>query len=313
MILGYSNIIRLIKDESLLAKYDEANILNSSCRLKIGKIFVPEDGTVIECMNGTGQDTFLSKARAWLADSFDPRHNCKDGIPQWIQADNYSYTLKPREIILFQTKEIVKLPIDIMAMYSALNTVATKGVLLVNASMIEAKYEGPLSGILVNFSNKNFEIKPNMDIAKISFFKIDGAIKDANVTDDQTDDDKYSKELRDKAKNVFSKTFLSINQFGNEIENRINKTVKKDLTIGGLILVFLLAFATFEPFVYKCVWDYPTFDFNNWKNKVNNQIEWSEDKKVLKDMQDQLDSLKVIYNGKRKRNGTENISGTRGI
>ena len=295
MILGYSNIKRLIKDKNLLAKYDESNILNSSCRLKIGKIFVPEDGTVIECMNGTEQDSFLSKTRSWLADCFDPRYNRKDGIPQWIQADNYSYTLKPREIILFQTKEIVKLPIDIMAMYSALNTVATKGILLVNASMVEAKYEGPLSGILVNF------------------FKIDGAIKNDKVTDDQTDDGKYSKELRDKAKNVFSKTFLSIGQLGDEIENRINKTVKKDLTMGGLILVFLLAFATLEPLVYKCVWDYPTFDFNNWKHNISNQIEWSEDKKMLKDMQDQIDSLKVIYNENQKRNGTENISGARGI
>lgn len=308
MILGYSNIIRLINDKNLLSEYDESNILNSSCRLKVGKIFVPEEGTVIDCLNGAEKDSFLSKARAWLADSIDPRHNCKDGIPQWISVDDYSYTLKPREIILFQTKETIRLPKDIMAMYSALNTVATQGILLINASMIEANYEGPLSGILVNFSNVNFEITPNMDIAKISFFKIDGEIKDSDATDNQTEEDIYAQKLREKAKCIFSKTFLSISQLGDEIEHKVSKTIKKDLAIGGLILVFLLAFATIEPFIYKCLWGYPTFDYNDWDKKNLGQIRWSEDKEMIMIMQNQIDSLKRLY--KENKNDTEIISST---
>lgn len=289
MVLSNSKISELVNKKNLLTNYNSDSLQYSSYRLRIGKLFIPEEGRVLESNKENVPNKSLDKIRILVANIISPKHYNIKGSNLFANTDK-PYILKSREIVLFQTIEEVNMPDDIMATYSALNTIASQGILLINASMIEPKYNGPLSGILMNFSNTDFEIFPKMPIAKISFFRIDGRLDDVeNVV--ERNNDGYSKKLSERARKKYTKTFLSINQFGDEIEKRISKTIKKDVLNAGIILTILLAFATLQPYFYACIWGTSVFDNDAWQKNVVEQKYYKNEKRTEK-INIRLDSIK---------------------
>lgn len=81
--------------------------------------------------------------------------------------------VKPGEYVWIRMQEFVKLPSDICAFWWQTNTLSRKGLLLMNMSIVEPGYEGPLSCLFVNFSRIPVAINPETSMAKLVFARID--------------------------------------------------------------------------------------------------------------------------------------------
>lgn len=206
-------------------------------------------------------------------------HNMKTQEETQFHSSNKRYELKPNELIIFQTTEKIRMPLSLSASYTALDSVAKQGILLINASIVEPGYEGYLSGVLLNFSSKSFYIKPNMEIVKINFSRVSGNVDDKiheNVAD-------YTEDLLEKAKN-YTPTFLDIKGIENDVIGKTARKVRRNFVFGGVVLLFLLAFCTIEPVIYNLVWH------DSWVPLTSTHIEYERSLQSRREMQI-IDSL----------------------
>lgn len=279
MILGKDNVSAKVQNSGLIENFSQDCLEYSSYKLRIGKVVLPQNGRVLaEKLNIKKLNKF-SRFRLWIAGLVTPG-DVKEKIKGEIHHCTSPYVLKPREIVLFETEEIVNMPQNISASYTAMNTIAQKGILLINASIVEPNYHGPLSGILANFSSTDFIINPKMQIAKICFHEVDSDNPPSPEKENEISEDVYLKRLQDNAKNNYGETFLDIKSFLDDIELRYARQVKRNIYISGVIITFLLAVATLEPFIYDMIWGRTSV--SDWK-KMNDY--------------DQIDSLnsKIIF------------------
>jgi hypothetical protein len=181
------------------------------------------------------------------------------------------------------TKETVKLPADLLASYGPLNHLAKQGLLLVNASIIESSYSGPLSCYFVNFSSKRILIGSDDPIAKICFHSINPP---QSPKPDNIDEETYAKGLsRDAC--LYPKSFLNISGLKEEIKETVTKEVSSSIRWGGFFIAFLLLFNTLEPVITKWIWQ-----SGGVVSKTNMDIQV---------MKDQLDSQKQQLDFERTR------------
>lgn len=268
MVLSKYEIQDKIKQNNLIKDFDKNSIKNSSYKIRIDKLIEAGTGEIIDFLSGK------------------------------------PYLLEPSKVIIFQSIEKINLPENITASYSALYSIASKGILLINSSMIEPKYSGALSGVLLNFSSRAIAITRKTEIAKLNFYKINGNTN--NFEEETITDDEYIRELVEKAKNNYHKSFLNISDLENKIGSNILGRVKGLLTTSGIILFFLILFATLEPLFSRWIWEktgIPTTSEQIELEKVLMEIKDTKDEHTkLKEMQNQLDSLKqiiVLQNGKK--------------
>lgn len=261
MILGKSSIKELINKKKLIINHDNNYVKNCSYKIRIGKLISPETGEIIDFQT------------------------------------NQTFCLEPSELILFQSIEKVKLPYNITASYSALYSVASEGILLINSSMIEPGYSGLLSGILLNFSSKKFIITKGSEIAKLNFYKTDTKIK-ASCLQERINDDEYQKSLIKKSINNYHKTFLNISRIEEKIEANISKNIKKSIRSGGITISILIIFATLEPLFSRWIWEKTGIPTKAEQVEIEKKLteikEWKEKNSELKKIQNQIDSLKEI-------------------
>ena len=210
---------------------------------------------------------------------------------------NNRYELKPNELIIFQTAEKVKIPITLSASYSALDSIAKRGLLLINASMVEPGYTGYLSGVLLNFSSKSFFIQPNMEIAKINFFEVVGKIE--NKLDESIAN--YTEMLQEKAQ-FYTQTFLDIDRIENEVIAKTASSVKKNFIFGGLGLVLILAFCTIEPVLYKYVWHDSWVPLNSTQIELERSLFKAKEMLIIDSLKEKVDSLQKYIEEQNVRN-----------
>lgn len=260
MILGKSSLIRRIND-GLINHYDPRCIKNCSYKVRISKLIKPETGEVINLQ------------------SID------------------SFCLEPSEIILFESIEEVKLLYNITASYSALYSVASEGILLINSSMIEPGYSGLLSGVLLNFSSNKFVITKNFEIAKLNFYQTDEDIQES-CSLQTIDNENYQSILIKKAIKKYHKTFLNISGLEDRVTAKTLKSVKKSIVGSGILITILILFATLEPLFSRWLWEFTGLPTKSEQVEIEkNLIEiknWQEKNSELKKMQNQIDSLKKI-------------------
>lgn len=260
MILGKSSLTRKINVDRLIDHYDPRCIKNCSYKVRIGKLIKPETGDIIDFQS------------------------------------SQSFCLEPSEIILFESIEKINLPYNITASYSALYSVSSEGILLINSSMIEPGYSGLLSGVLLNFSSKKFVITKGCKIAKLNFFQTDED-NNANCISETIIDNDYLHGLINKSVN-YHKTFLNISGIENNIESNISKKVKRSIVLGGVIITFLIVFATLEPLFSRWIWEMTGLPTKSEQIEIEKNLieikKWQEKNSELKKMQNQIDSLKKI-------------------
>ncbi len=222
------------------------------------------------------------------------------GTGEIIDFSRKPYLLEPSKVVIFQSIEKINLPEDITASYSALYSISSKGVLLINSSMIEPKYSGALSGVLLNFSSKSIAITEKTEIAKLNFYKVSGDV--SGFVSETIDDNEYISRLVEKATNNYQKSFLNISGLEKDIESSILGKVRGLFTRSGILIFFLITFATLEPLFSRWIWEktgIPTTSEQVRIEKVLIEIKKAQEENTkLKDMQIQIDSLRQIIKSK---------------
>lgn len=312
MVLSNKSIEKLVASGKLVTNFQKEGLQYCSYKFHVGKIIVPSDGTVLESSDLHKQLNYWQKKLQYLSDllSQQPKYGNKDA---GFVIKNEKYILKPREIVLFQTVEEVKMPKDVMAIYTSLNSIATRGIFLINSSTIEPNYEGPLSGILLNFSNKDFEMSENMPIAKATFHRIEEP-ENISATSEKVEAKEYTDKLRKRAKKNYGRTFLSIKELGSEIEDSLNKKIIRSISISGIILALLLAFATLQPVFYNLIWGVPSYQVSDRKAHVEYlQLKESEQEKI-EILNSRIDSLELLLKSPvKEQNERQDTQSQRGI
>lgn len=275
-MLGNTRIRQLVTDSQLIENFNEDCLRNCSYRLRVGKLIKPGGAEVLVFNQEKKANWFcslLGKAVRALC------HNIKTQEETQFHSSYKRYELKPNELIVFQTTEKIRMPLSLSASYTALDSVAKQGILLINASIVEPGYEGYLSGVLLNFSSKSFYIKPNMEIVKINFSRVSGDVDD-KIHEDIAD---YTEDLLDKAKK-YTQTFLDIKGIEDEVIGKTARKVRRHFAWGGYTLLFLLAFCTMEPVLYNLIWH------DSWVPLTSTHIEYERSLQTRREMQI-IDSL----------------------
>lgn len=263
MVLTNTEIIQHINNSNMIEFHSSNCIKNCSYKIRIGEIIEPQSGTILQ-LNGNG------------------------------------YFLKPSEVVIIKSKEKLHIPEKITASYSALFSISSKGLLLINSSMIEPGYSGYVSAVLLNFSAQPVLISIGDEIAKVTFFKL-GQIPH-NISREIITDSTYINNLRVNA-TKYHKSFLNISGLEKTITEKVIGETKSLITKSGYIIAFLILFATLEPLFSKWIWEKPaaftTTERANLEitlqeiNQSKKEIEKTyKDLNKLVNLQQQIDSIK---------------------
>ena len=222
----------LLDDTSILAEISRNNLVSNSLasqvescayRLRVGAVFEPKTGNYHDTPPAV------------------PGH----GTPK-------CFFLGPGQCIVIKTRETVHMTADLCGYYHPLNSLAWKGVMLLNASIIEPCYSGPLSCFLVNFSHEEVEIHPGMDIAKISFHEL--VAEPAKKVPYHVSAEKYDRDLSLSARR-FNLSFLGIDEIAEKAAEKAQASVNSSIKFGGIMIAILLLFAQIEPLMSKWLWE----------------------------------------------------------
>ena len=280
-MLGNTSIKDLVQRSNLIRNFDEECLRNSSYRLRVGKLIRPGGSHVLDFEEKKPSKRWAAKILRKIADAI-PKNE------EGFKIVNNRYELKPNELIIFQTREIIKMPLNLSATYAALDSVAKQGVLLINASMVEPGYEGYLSGVLLNFSSKSFYISPNMEIVKISFSEVTGGVQ--NKLHEKIEN--YTERLQVRAQN-YTQTFLDIDRIEKDVISKTAHRVRRNFVFGGWVLIFFLAFCTIEPVLYKYVWHDSWVPLSSTQVELERSLQQTKEKDKIDSLMKKVDSLQL--------------------
>ena len=160
----------------------------------------------------------------------------RGGRPRALPISKRGTVIEPAQLVWIRAREEISVPANMVGLWIQTQTLAREGLLLLNISLIEPGYKGPLSAVLVNFGKKPVPIYPHTKIAKVIFLPLDGdADKEVKGCDDSKE---YNDDLARLAANA-PKTFLQLQSFLPNIEERaeakleaMNKQI--ELSVGNI-------------------------------------------------------------------------------
>lgn len=94
------------------------------------------------------------------------------GLPTDVSV-RQCYVVGPRSLVWVRMLETVKLPNDVCAFWWQTNSLSRRGLMLVNMSMVDPGYEGPLACLFVNFGNREVRLSAGMTMARLVFHQLD--------------------------------------------------------------------------------------------------------------------------------------------
>lgn len=214
MILSNTDIQHYVDNHQMIESFDGSKLKNSSYKMRIGKIIEP--------------------------------NTCKRKVKS-----HEEYILESNDIIVIESLESFKIPENISASYTGLYSMSSKGLLLINASMIEPGYEGKLSCFIVNFSSKKIIISKGDSIARLTFYQI--TCKPMNFITEKISSTDYSKKLKETSL-LYNKSFLDLKGLEEKVQESTSKKIRNQLTIGGILVIVLVFVATLEPLFSGLLW-----------------------------------------------------------
>ena len=230
MTLNDEDITAAVIKGELIDPYKPENVRNCRYYLRVGRVFMPE----------TGNELLLDPVAV---------HPASTGA---AQSRPLAWCIEPSETLVVMTEEVINIPPHLFATYGPLNHLAQQGLLLVNPSIIEPGYKGPLSCYFVNFSSQAIRIAPGASITKICFHHLSRPPK--NLVSQTISRDDYAQNLSEAAQS-YPKSFLGVGKLEERAAEAATKSVRTSITYGGIILGLLLFFNTLEPFINKFLWD----------------------------------------------------------
>jgi deoxycytidine triphosphate deaminase len=219
MILDDSEILNLVNTSSpdlpLLDPFDAGALRNSCYNLRPAKAFKPKSG-----------DELILGSKVL------------GGRDYW--------SIRPSETLVVMTRECLNLPEDLMGQYGQLNSLARHGLLLINASIIEPGYQGPLSCFLVNFSRETVHLYPNEPVAKIHFQRISQSSPPSKVLPLIIQPERYQRDLA-KSAQQYPISFMDIGGVEERVTERVTKGVSGSIKLGVGLLAVLAFWSALEP------------------------------------------------------------------
>jgi deoxycytidine triphosphate deaminase len=217
MLLNRKEIEDRCNAEHILQPFDPSALRNASYQIHADRAFSPESG--VELKLGGEHPRF--------------------------------WTIAPAQALVIKTTEHVRMPPDLMGMYTQLNRWATQGLTLMNASLIEPRYEGPLSCQLVNFSRRPLQIARGDVISKMTFHSL-AELPLGATTAEVIDDVKYD-DILSKSAAAQPSSFLDIANVEQRTRNQVRAMVWEALGIPAAVLGGLILIAAVEPWVMNFV------------------------------------------------------------
>jgi len=274
MILTDREIKTRIQKDAILEFHDPARIKYCGYELTLGKVISPSTGRL-----------------QWVEDR--PKRSLRN-----LMTAKNCYVIEPSEMLIIVTKELVKMPSDLCATYGQLNRLANHGLMILNTSIVEPGYWGPLSCVLVNFSSQRQALATGESIAKLNFQTLSGTPD--SVFPDSFDHVSYER-LASKNATSLPKSLLDIASVEERVTEKVGAAIKKSVAFGGLIILFLLLWAQLEGFLSH--WIYDRTGIMTTTKQVELQLKAVQDKneedvrelkRTIEDMQNQVQHLKPI-------------------
>ena len=174
----------------------------------------PIDGRIVSCSYEFRPGLVVSTGR-------DVDERCvRDWTGQTGSSDVYS--IKPDELVWIRTLEKVQMPDDICAFWWQTNRLSRQGLMLVNMSMVEPGYQGPLACLFVNFGNTPVVIDPSSAVAKLVFNRL--GTPSSRPLEIHSDDTAYDREIVRAAMRT-PITFLDIGNIEVNLERKKNEAI----------------------------------------------------------------------------------------
>jgi len=147
----------------------------------------------------------------------------RGGSGRFEPIDKLGTEIKPAELVWIKASEEIIMPPNMVGLWIQTQTLARKGLLLLNISLIEPGYQGPLSAVLVNFGGNKVTVSPDTKIAKVAFLSLDG---DATKSVGKWNSSNYDANLREMAESS-PNTFLQLRSFEQKAEEILERMEKK--------------------------------------------------------------------------------------
>jgi deoxycytidine triphosphate deaminase len=132
------------------------------------------------------------------------------------------YVIAPGALVWMRVKGIVKMPVDLAAFYWQTNSLSRKGLMLVNSSLVEPGYEGPLACLFANFGREPVVVHPGTTVAKLIFLRLDAdAAEPLRLTLSAT---KYDRDLKEVAVTAPA-SFLQVSELSKKLDRQLEEAV----------------------------------------------------------------------------------------
>jgi deoxycytidine triphosphate deaminase len=251
MILSDSEIKKRVVSQKLIEFHDPERIKYCGCELTLGKVVAPSTGEVI---------SLKGKSRNWLSN---------------VLTTSKCFVIRPSETMILITNEKLNMPKDLCATYGQLNRLANMGLMILNTSIVEPGYSGPLSCILVNFSSQKHALSPGDSIAKLNFHTVEG---DPDKLYTQAYSHDAYEQLISKNSINLPKSLLDISGVEERVSDKVGAAVKKSLAVGGVIIFILLVWSQMEGFLSE--WIYKRTGLMDTRVQVEKAVEKQMDERL---------------------------------
>jgi deoxycytidine triphosphate deaminase len=164
------------------------------------------------------------------------------------------FVLEPGGMVLAFSTEVFNLPSDILGITTVKNSLSNDGIMAVNIGLVDPKYIGPISCILINFGKANKIIIKEDTFLRMSFQRIPNVER---TQIEKSDEELYQiKEsyINDKilaSSKKLGNTFLSLNSFSKNILEKTKVTIFKEILKQIGYIAFLVTIITWGISQYK--------------------------------------------------------------
>lgn len=173
-----------------------------------------------------------------------------------------AYTLHSAGMVKVISKELIKLPPDIVGYALVKNAMSNKGVLAINIGVIDPGYEGPISSTLINFGRDSLVLRPGESFLRLTFHKIDSADRDP-VLETFTREE-YLENAKAQLLETGSDKFLNLSSLSEQVIQEALERLQRWWWAGVVLVASALGILALAVPVYAAIWTMSIEAFRRW-------------------------------------------------
>lgn len=158
--------------------------------------------------------------------------------PRHWEVGTREFILKPGHMVSVVTSQTLSLPRNVTGLATLVTSLTQKGILCLNVGVIDPGYDGPLSAMLVNFSNVEREISVDQRLFRILLFEHEKVLNLEPFTQHPVT---YAYDVNARSQHQFSETFLNVHRVIKLARGEAWKTVATSVLVNWLPILALVA------------------------------------------------------------------------